>query len=395
MRTLLQINVTANSGSHGRIAEEIGQLVMKEGWRSVIAYGRKENTSQSELLPIGSYMGVLEHVFESRIWDNHGLASRLATREFIRQIEDLRPDIIHLHNIHGYYINYRLLFEYLNNKSIPVVWTLHDCWSFTGHCSHFITAKCDKWKTNCRECPLKGDYPRSFVDFSKRNYNLKKRLFVANNNLHLVAVSDWLADLVNQSFFVNEDIRVINNGIDLDKFKPTNAERRSKYCILGVSSAWLEKKGLFDFYRLREILPIEQFDIVLVGVSKSQIKRLPDGIVGIERTESVDVLRKFYSMADVYVNPSYVDTFPTVNLEALACGTPVVTYKTGGSPETISNETGIIVEQGNINELAKAVDAICQSDRNRYRQDCRSRAVHCFDKNEKYKEYLNLYQSLL
>ena len=395
MPTLLQINETANSVSHGKIAEEIGKLAISKGWRSVIAYGRWATPSQSELIRIGSKFSVIEHGIESRLLDNHGLASRRATRTFIRQIEEIKPDIIHLHNIHGYYLNYQLLFKYLNETNIPVVWTLHDCWSFTGHCAHFVKAGCEKWKTGCYDCPLKNLYPKSFIDRSNRNYSLKNELFGSNNNLHIVAVSDWLAGHVRHSFFKDKDIHVIKNGVDLKVFIPSFCEDNRKHRILGVSSVWYKSKGLIDFCELWEMLDHEKYEIVIVGLTKKQIANLPQGIIGIERTESVKELVSLYSSADVLVNPTYADTFPTVNLEALACGTPVVTYRTGGSPEAVSPETGFVVEQGDINGLVDAIKEISAKGKSYYQSKCRERAEQLFDKNKCFEAYLNLYETLI
>lgn len=221
MPTLLQINVVVNWGSTGRIAEEIGQVAMAAGWRSVIAYGRGNPTSKSELIRIGSNMDMYLHGIESRLFDNHGLASRKATRVFIEQIKALKPDVIHLHNIHGYYINYKLLFNYLAESKIPVVWTLHDCWSFTGHCAYFTFAKCDKWKTECYNCKLKKSYPFSLLfDCSKSNYVEKKQCFTTIGNLTMVPVSEWLAGLVKHSFFKGKRIECIHNGVDTHVFAP-------------------------------------------------------------------------------------------------------------------------------------------------------------------------------
>lgn len=398
MPILLQINVLANSGSTGKIAEEIGHLALLNGWRSIIAYGRWANKSRSELIRIGSEFSVCEHGVESRLLDNHGLASRFATKRLIRQIERIKPDIIHLHNIHGYYLNYQLLFDYLNSSCIPIVWTLHDCWSFTGHCTHFITSMCDRWKTECYNCPLVGDYPRAFVDRSRRNYKNKKRLFTSNNNLNLVTVCDWLADQVRQSFLCKKDVRVINNGINLKVFRPIPFDYYSRYQILGVSNVWYENKGLRDFYRLRESLDISQYEIVLVGLNKNQVNSLPKGIIGIERTESVEELVRIYSSSRVLVNPTYADTFPTVNIEAMACGTPVVTYKTGGSPEIINEKTGWVVDQGDIEAIVSIIKGENKKNKTEIeeqRRSCRRRAEECFDKDKCFSEYIRLYERLI
>lgn len=395
MPTLLQINSSANASSHGKIAEAVGLLAMKLGWRSVIAYGRRMNPSKSELIHIGTSFDLKEHGLESRLLDNQGLASRNATKEFLKQVEEIKPDLIQLHNIHGYYLNYKLLFEYLNSHNIPVVWTLHDCWSFTGHCAHFVTAGCEKWKTGCHSCPLKGDYPKSFVDRSKRNYFLKKSLFGENNNLHIVAVSEWLAGLVKQSYLKEKELTVIKNGVDLELFKPIDSNRYSKISILGVSGVWTKEKGLYDIFELWEKLDKNKYEITLVGLSSEQISKLPRGIRGIQRTESITELTKLYSSSTVLINPTYADTFPTVNLEALACGTPVVTYRTGGSPEAIDEKTGIVVDQGNVNALAEAIETICLRDRNQLRVYCRSRAEKKFNRNDRFDDYMNLYKRIL
>lgn len=395
MPTLLQINSSANASSHGKIAEAVGRLAMEQGWRSVIAYGRRVNPSKSELIHVGTSYDLKEHGLESRLLDNHGLASRNATKKFLRQVEEIKPDVIQLHNIHGYYLNYQLLFEYLNSTNIPIIWTLHDCWSFTGHCAHFVTAGCEKWKTGCYKCPLIGDYPKSYVDRSKRNYELKKKLFSTNQNLHFVTVSNWLAGLVKQSYFYDKDVRVIKNGVDLDVFKPMSFENTYKYRILGVSGVWTKEKGLYDIFRLRELLDVDKYEIILVGLNKKQIEELPKGIKGLERTESIGELATLYSSANVLINMTYADSFPTVNLEALACGTPVVTYRTGGSPEAIDEKTGIVVEQGDVSSVANAVARMCSLNREQLKSDCRARAEKEFNRNDRFEDYLRLYMEVL
>lgn len=397
MKTLLQINVVCNSRSTGRIAEQIGLLARENGWRSCIATGgRYSRASQLEKIEIGGWWNERCHAVESRLLDNHGLASRRATRRLVERIEELNPTVIHMHNIHGYYLNYKILFEYLNITNIPIVWTLHDCWSFTGHCAYFDSVNCGRWKTKCHDCPLKKDYPRSlFLDRSQRNYELKKRLFGENKNLHLVPVSQWLAGLVKESFLKNADIQVINNGVDLSVFTPRERKDDGKFRILGVATSWDARKGLKDFYQLREHLDPLRYEITLVGLKPEQIQELPEGIQGIERTGSVDELAGYYSKTDVLLNPTYADTFPTVNLEALACGTPVVTYRTGGSPETLTPETGLIVETGDIPGLVQAIESIRAKGKSFYTQACRKRAKEFYNKDERFMDYISLYGSLL
>ena len=349
MKKLLQINITANWGSHGKIAEGIGQAAIKQGWQSYIAYGRWTNPSTSNLFHVGNSWDEMRHGIASRLLDNHGLMSQKATKSLLQFVRNVNPDIVHLHNIHGYYLNYPLLFQYLCQHDIPVVWTLHDCWSFTGHCAHYEFIGCEKWKTHCAECPQKGAYPKSLLlDRSYRNFEQKKEVFLSLNRLTLVPVSRWLQRQLQQSFFKHTPTRLIYNGIDTNVFsKQTEVSWiKEKYgipahcaIVLGVASNWY-RKGLPDFLQLASLLP-PSIRIVLVGLTKQeQNLAARAGIVGISRTDNLHELCSLYSVASVYFNPTWEDTFPTTNLEAMACGTPVVTYNTGGSPETVTAGTG-------------------------------------------------------
>lgn len=393
MPTLLQINVTANWGSTGKIAESIGVAALNQGWESYIAYGRYNNPSQSKLIKIGSQLDVYTHYAEQRVWDNEGLSSRSATKKLIAQIKEINPDVVQLHNIHDHYLNYRILFEYLNSTNIQVVWTFHDCWAFTGHCFHFVTKNCNKWETECYDCPLKSEYPKTLFDRSKKNYELKKYLFTSCKNLTIVPCSEWMANFVSESFLKEKRMQVIHNGVDLNVFKPVgNKNSNDKFHVLAVSNVWNKDKGLFDIYQLRKDLSSE-YNITIVGLSDAQIKELPDGIVGIQRTQNVQELVELYSSADVLINPTYADTFPTVNLEALACGTPVITYNTGGSPEAVDENTGVVVSQGDVLALKEFIEKMrlhpLSSDL------CRKRAEQYFDKNKCFNKYIQLYESLL
>ena len=396
---VVQITTSVNWGAVGRIAEQIGEHVMAEGGESYVFYGRYSNASKSHAIRCSSKLSLAINLFLSRLFDCEGLSARLSTKRLIAELEKLKPDIVQLHTIHGYYINYKLLFEYLNKNSIPIVWTFHDCWAFTGHCAHFVSADCNKWKTTCCKCPLLKEYPKAVLfDGSRRNYRLKKHYFAGNNNLHIIAVSQWMADLVNKSFFKGKDVRVIHNGIDLDVFKPYEREENSKFVILGVASVWTEKKGLNDFFELRKLLDGNDFDITLVGLNKEQLLALPEGVNGIERTESVEQLAKLYSCADVFLNLTYEDTFPTVNIESLACGTPVITYRTGGSPEAIDDTTGFVVEQGRINDAALIIQSMRNESvdvNNKRRRLCRDRAEKLFEKDTCFNNYIKLYSDLL
>ena len=397
MVRLLQINVVANSGSHGRIVEEIGRLAIDRGWESYVAYGRYAKTSSSHLVRIGNMWDERLHAIESRLLDNHGLASKHATRVLIEKIISIQPDIIHLHNIHGYYINYPILFQFLVAYNKPVVWTLHDCWPFTGHCTHFEYERCYKWKVFCHDCQFKNVYPSSlFLERSKRNYEFKKKYFTSLDNLTLIPVSDWLGGHLKESFLRNQKIQVVHNGIDINTFKPIDVNREEdRFELLGVASNWKMRKGLPDIIELRKILP-SNYHITIIGLSKKEIVNLPIGITGVERTNNVEELVHYYNKADVLVNPTYEDNFPTINLEALACGTPVITYRTGGSPEAVDDKTGLVIDQGKVMDLANGVEMIC-TEPNKYerRMLCRERAERLYNQKDCYKAYIELYKSLI
>ena len=392
-KTLLQINVSANWGSTGKIAESIGLASIRHGWESYIAYGRYCNPSQSHLIKIGTKSDPYLHYVHQRIFDDEGLCSKNATRQLIKTIKDLGPDIVQLHNIHDHYLNYRLLFEYLNRTDIKVVWTFHDCWAFTGHCFHFVTKKCKRWKTQCYGCPLQHEYPKTLLDNSDENFSLKKNLFTKNKNLTIVACSEWMAQFVRESFLQDKPLYVIHNGVDLDIFKAKPNEKVQKiFKVLAVSNVWNKDKGIDDVLTLRNLLP-EDYTMTIVGLNEKQLKKLSFGIKGIQRTQNVQELVKLYSEAAVLINPTYADTFPTVNLEALACGTPVITYRTGGSPEVIDKKTGVVVEQGDVNGLVEAIYRMKENPLSS--ADCRKRAKECFDKDKCFEKYIELYENLL
>ncbi len=407
MPRLLQINITANWGSHGRIAEEIGQLAMSQGWESYIAYGRWANPSQSHLIRIGSMWDERWHGLQSRIFDNQGLASKRATQSLVEEIGRISPDIIHLHNIHGYYLNYPLLFDFLSKANVPIVWTFHDCWPFTGHCAHPSYASCSLWYTLCKgACPLRKEYPASYLfDKCERNFLLKKQSFGSVSNLNIVTVSDWLKKETEQSFLGNKIIHRIYNGIDTQVFEPKCADHLKQNVrigghekvVLGVANVWDKRKGLYDFFQIREKLD-HRYAIILIGLSANQIKKLPEGIIGLSRTESSDQLAEYYSMADVYVNTSQAETFGMTTSEALSCGTPAIVYNTTACPEIVSEETGAVVELGDISAMVDKIQELCNIsalEQKERRKLCRQRAVALFNKNDRYQEYLDLYNSLL
>lgn len=402
MPILLQINTVVNSGSHGRIAEEIGQLVLAKGWNSYIAYGRNDRPSQSKLLKIGNAVDIKIHGLQTRLLDRHGFGSKKATIKLVEQIKEIKPNVIHLHNIHGYYINIEILFNYLASSRIPVVWTLHDCWTFTGHCSHFDLIGCNKWKTGCFSCPQKTEYPASYLfDNSKRNYSSKYKLFTSVKNLTIVPVSNWLGNLVKKSFLNKYPQHLIYNGVNLGIFTPQNNKSSkiklrigNRVMLLGVASGWSSRKGFEDFISLSNFINPDCV-IVLVGLNDKQLKKLPSNIIGVNRTENIQQLAEIYSAADLFLNLTYEDNFPTTNLEALACGTPVLTYNTGGSIEAVTPDTGFIVEKGDLNAVLAAIDIIKTKGKSAYTSYSRERAVNLYNKDDRYMEYLKLYETLI
>ncbi len=407
-KILLQIDACRNYGSTGRINEQIGLAAKKNGWVSYIAHGsRYVNPSELKSIQIVSKVEEYWHAIETKLFDNHGLASRIATKRFITKVQELNPTLIHLHTIHGYYVNYKILFDYLAKVNIPVVWTLHDCWNFTGHCGHFAFWNCYRWKSMCHDCPARHEYPSSMIcDRSKKNYKLKRECFTSVKKMTLVPVSYWLEDLVKQSFYKdysNVVIHTIHNGININIFKPApfltvqllkeKLGVLGKKVLMGCAMPFTNRKGYYDFIKLRDLLD-ESYSIVMVGLSREQ-KREVDlkGIIGITRTQNVQELVDYYSMADLFLNLTYEDNFPTTNIEALACGTPVLTYDTGGSVEAVDEKTGIIVKKGNIEVLAKTIKDFTSIPPKK--EVCRSRAVLLYNENERFQEYIDLYESIL
>ena len=340
----------------GMIMMNVHKALLKNGQQSYVVWGRGRKPENNNEISIEDNIGIKYHGVYRRLTDKTGFASKRATKALLSELDRIKPDIVHLHNIHGYYVNIEMLFSFLKNKSIKVVWTLHDCWSFTGHCAYFDAVGCEKWKVGCNNCPQKNTYPSSILlDNSSWNWNKKKDLFTGAD-ITLVTPSEWLKKLVKQSFLKDYPTIVINNGIDLSVFKPTTDETyldnlRSKYgldnrpIILGVASEWTKRKGLFDFVELSQTLLEYQF--VVVGLTEKQIKSIPKTLKGIKRTNNVQELVGLYSLATIFFNPTYEDNYPTTNLEAIACGTPVFTYDTGGSPESIVNGFGKVISKQN------------------------------------------------
>ena len=347
---VLFINSVCGIGSTGRICTDLAQQLEAEGNEVKIAYGRKGTVPeqfQKYAVRIGTDFDCKMHAIQTRLFDTHGFGSKHATKEFLKWAEEYKPDLVWLHNLHGYYINVEMLFDWIKkHPEMQVKWTLHDCWTFTGHCSY---------------CSQLRRYPACFAMSSvSKNFERKRKAFTGVKNMTLITPSKWLADLTRQSFLKEYPVEVHYNTIDTSIFKPTPSDFRERYglqdkiIVLGVANVWEDRKGLFDFYKLAEMLD-DRYAIVLVGLSEKQIKDLPKNIKGIQRTNSPQELAAIYTAADVFVNPTYEDNYPTVNLEAQACGTPVITYDTGGCRETIHTDSAKVAEAGNVEGLYKEI----------------------------------------
>ena len=348
MSKILFINSVCN-GSTGTICKTLYKAAVEAGHECCIAYGRGEAPKGFKTIKIGNKLDIYLHILKARLFDASGFGSKHATKEFIKKIDEFKPDIIHLHNIHGYYVNIEILFKYLkNHPEIKKIWTLHDCWAFTGHCAYYTYAKCDKWETCCKGyCPNRNEYPKTIFSCVTKNYTKKKNIFSNVGNMVLITPSQWLKNEIEKSFLKDYETVVIHNGVDTSIFKPTPSDIRQQYgiedkkIILGVASVWDKRKGLNTFLELSKEID-DEYQIVLIGLNSKQIKQLPSNIIGISRTESVQELVEWYSAAYVYFNPTLEDNYPTTNLEAISCGTPVVTFETGGSPESVVGN-GIII----------------------------------------------------
>ena len=392
---VLMINSVCGIRSTGRICTDLADALTEKGHTVKIAYGREivPEKYMKYAVRINTDLDVKLHGIRSRLLDDTGLGSRKATEKFIEWVREYDPDIIHLHNIHGYYINIEVLFNYLAKAKKKVIWTLHDCWAFTGHCSHFSYVGCDKWKSGCEKCVQKKEYPKSILlDNSKQNWRMKKELFTSVDNMILVTPSKWLGSIVKESFLKQYPVEVIYNGIDTNVFKPCDSDFRqknglvNKKIILGVSSVWSSRKGLDDFVKLSNLID-DSYRIVLVGLSKKQIKSMPQNIIGVTRTNDIKELAEIYSTADVYVNPSVEETMGLVTVEAISCGTPVITYNRTAVPEVVEKECGYVVEPNPLNIFEKLDDITLKK-------------YNCFDyskkfeKHQQYNKYINLYENI-
>lgn len=391
---VVQINSVCGSGSTGKICVAVSELLVAKEIENYIFYALGESN-----YPLGrKYMSSWEIKYQalmSKIFGNYGFESRSATRRLIKMIDDISPDIVHLHNLHSHNVNLDILFTYLKKKKTKIFWTFHDCWAFTSYCMYFDMVYCEKWKDGCQNCPQCKKFSW-FLDRSKWVYSKKKKLFLGLD-LTIITPSKWLADIVKQSFFKGYPIKVINNGIDLNVFTPIESDFRKKHDIfedkiilLGVANKWEKRKGLDIFIQLAERLDANKFQIVLIGTNESIDRILPHNIISIHKTANQKELAEIYSVADLFLNPTREDNFPTVNIESIACGTPVVTFRTGGSPEVIDKMCGSVIECDDILALLREINRIF--DMNVFsKENCLLRAQQ-FDMQQKFNEYINLYE---
>ena len=387
---VVQINATCGIGSTGKICVGISKLLTSNGIENYIL------CSKSNGYPLGISCANNKYTklqaLKSKILGNYGFNSKWETKKIISELERIQPDIVHLHNIHGHDCNLDMLFGYFKKKSTKLIWTFHDCWAFTGYCPHYTMAKCDKWKTECFKCVQKKYYSY-FFDKSKKLYRKKKELFTGLN-MTIITPSKWLADQVKQSVLSEYEVKVINNGIDLSVFKPRESDFRikhgleDKFIVLGVAFDWGVRKGLDVFIELSKRLD-ERFKIVLVGTNENVDKELPKNIISIHRTQNQTELAEIYTTADVFANPTREEVIGLVNIEALACGTPGVTFRSGGSPEGYDDSCGSVVECDDVDALEKEIVRICK-DKPYSKEACCERAKK-FDKNKRFEEYLRAY----
>lgn len=370
-------------GSTGRIMLSIAEELRKNG-TDVRTYSPRElNRNEPDITMhtyYGTYLGRKLHNLFGRVTGLNGLGSIIDTIGLVRMLKKNGTDVLHLHNLHSYCINFPILFRYIRKDKIKVVWTLHDCWTFTGHCPHYDMIGCDRWKTGCGHCPQKREYPQGRLDTSRIMYSLKKKWFCGIDDMTLVTPSKWLAAQVSESFLASYPVRVIPNGIDLSVFHPTDSGFRQKHgipaekkIILGVAFAWNDRKGLDVFIEMARRLSEKEYQIVLVGTDEKAEKLLPKSVIAVRRTQNPSELAGIYTAADIFANPTREDTFPTVNMEALACGTPVVTFETGGSPECCDRTCGTVVPRNDIDAMERELIRICR-DRPFDEDLCRIRA---------------------
>ena len=397
---VLMINSVCGIRSTGRICTDLADVLKSRGHECKIAYGRESvpEKYKKDSIKIATDLSVKIDALKSRFFDNAGFNSKQNTKKFIEWIKEYNPDVIHLHNLHGYYINVEILFEYLKTCGKKIVWTLHDCWAFTGHCAHFDFNECVQWKTGCKKCAYKYEYPKSLFSQAEYNYKRKQQLFTGLPNLQLIVPSNWMKSMVTQSYMKAYPIKVLSNGIDLNYFRRDESDFKAKkgltdrFVILGVASFWNKMKGLDVFIRLSGDLNREKFQVILVGnIDKGA---LSNNILHIPEINNIQELCKIYTAADVFVNPTLQETQGLTTVEAFACGTPAIVFNSGGAAECIKEQCGIVVEKNDYEMLREVIIQMQKGEVDFDSQNC-IKAAHQYDAKQLYQEYVKLYESLI
>lgn len=387
----LFINSVVDYGSTGKIVRQLANSLKEQGHDVLIAYGRNESSNKEDTYFFGSKIFSSVHLLATRLLGRHGLHSTTMTKKLIEQIESYNPDCIHLHNLHGYYLNVPLLFEYLKSKKdIKIIWTLHDCWSFSGSSAYFSFNGCKEWDQGCVVCNSTQDYPRSsLIKRQRKNFEWKRESFSNISNMTIITPSHWLKELVETTFLNQYDVKAIYNGLNLEIFKPSkNIEKRQKIDLLGVSNIWEDRKGLKDFILLRSMLPSD-YTITLIGLSKDQIQSLPDGIKGAERTESVGELVRYYSNADIYLNFSVEETMGMTTIEAIACGTPSFVYDQTAVPEIVDTTVGKVFKAHDLKSIKTEIENFRKED---YPQNILVQYAKQYDESKMINNYIKEYK---
>lgn len=396
MHRIAQLNVVCN-GSTGRIMKDLQREALNNEFEVKVFYGRRKAMDKLDSVKFSNFISFFIHMFITFLFNKHGHGSYLPTKRLIKKLKKFNPDIIHIHNIHGYYLNYPVLFSYLEKDfKGKIIWTLHDCWPYTGHCSHYAAVGCRKWETGCNNCPQKFDYPYSwFFDTSESEYILKKKYFTSVNSLCIVTPSHWMKTMAQKSFLNKYDIKVIQNWIDLDRFVPCYDSAvygkynipENKKILLSVSNIWTNKKGLDKLMELSSQID-DNYCMVLVGLNSYQINKLPDGVIGIRRTDNVKELINLYSISYVLINASLEESFSLVTVEAMACNTPVIALNSTALPELISDENGILITENEIGCYLNAINKVGCITR---KDNAIRKTVEKFNKRVLIKQYIDLY----
>jgi len=363
----VQLNAYGNAWAESIIFKKHRELIAN-GDDSWVFWARTDHEQDDHMVKVASYPEICLDALQTRLDGRAGFHSKGITRRLLRRLDEIDPDVVHLHVLCGYWINVEMLFEWLASHRCKVVWTLHDCWAFTGHCIHFTKVKCMQWKTHCiydgQNCPQKREYPETYAGDESVSwcFEQKKRLFtmLPADRMELVTPSQWLADLVAESFLSKYPVRVVHNTINTEIFKPTPSDFRErhgltgKFVVLGAASKWSERKGLDDFVRLAGELD-DRFAVVLVGLSEKQIKELPEQMTRLPKTDSLRELAEAYTAADLFLTTSQEETYGMTVAEAAACGTPVAVVDGTACMEASENAERYLIAP----DLSNLVTTIC------------------------------------